>query len=607
MARTRPPVSPEFSRRIAVETPEHVVLEFELAGLGSRTAAALYDLVILLAILFIITVIAVLTDILTGASSGWATAVLILIYFMLFWGYFVVFEGLRHGRTPGKKLLGIRVVMETGHPITFQAAVARNLLRLVDFQPAAVPLVGLLLLFFHRHHKRLGDIVAGTIVVRDQPMEAVISSPSPTTQAVLEAGAPLLSDQEFRLLEQYLNRIDALPTQVQIRLGIDLARRFADRFPDRDPRAKVFLTELYDTERQKRTSLSATRKTQGSTRAAAVAERFVAARQNEWNLFLSRANRLQKAGLKQLNGSEVVEFAAQYREVAADLARARTYGADRKVTEHLAQVVSKGHNVLYGLRGVGRISVARLVFQSFPAAVVEARRYVGAAFLLFTVSGVIGFTLIRERPSLARQIMPPIVVARAEAGAQQQSEGRGYAQAPSPYLPVVASSIVANNVQVAFGAFAFGITAGIGTFIVLVFNGLFFGSVIGLFANYGLAGWLLTFVAAHGVLELSAIFIAGGAGLLIGRAIIAPGDRARGDALVLHGRQAIRMVGASTSLLLLAGTIEGFLSASDGSVAVKLGVSAASTLLLALYLLAGRAASSNQDHHAVRFRDTLSQ
>jgi len=143
-------------------------------------------------------------------------------------------------------------------------------------------------------------------------------------------------------------------------------------------------------------------------------------------------------------------------------------------------------------------------------------------------------------------------------------------------------------VQVAFLGFAFGITAGIGTVLLLVFNGLHFGAVLGLFANYGLAGWLLTFVAGHGVLELSAIFIAGGAGLLVARALLAPGDLTRRDALVLAGRQAVRLVGASVLLLGLAGTIEGLLSASDAPAPFKFATSGATVVLLILYLASGR-------------------
>src|SRR5256714_15578970 len=99
------------------------------------------------------------------------------------------------------------------------------------------------------------------------------------------------------------------------------------------------------------------------------------------------------------------------------------------------------------------------------------------------------------------------------------------------YLPFIASRIITNNVQVAFLGFAFGITAGIGTLLLLVFNGLFFGAVLGLFANYGVAGGLLTFVPGHGVLELSAIFLSWGPGLLVARALVAPGYLTRCDDL----------------------------------------------------------------------------
>jgi uncharacterized membrane protein SpoIIM required for sporulation len=222
-----------------------------------------------------------------------------------------------------------------------------------------------------------------------------------------------------------------------------------------------------------------------------------------------------------------------------------------------------------------------------PGAVVRRSRYVVAACLLFALPAVTGYALLRERPAVGQEILPDQVLARAAAGSRQQRQGIGYAETPSPFLPIVASSIIANNVQVAFAAFAFGITAGIGTVLVLVFNGLFFGAVLGHFANASLAGWLLTFVAGHGVLELTAIFIAGGAGLLVARALIAPGDLARRDALVVFGGEAIRMVGAATCLLVLAGTIEGLLSASAAPAAVKFGVSAATALLLGLYLRAG--------------------
>ncbi len=594
MAHTRDPRALQFSRRIAVETPEHVVLQLELAGLGSRMAAAIYDLFVVLLLLILVSFAYALASGLQDWLAGWARALLILVGFLVFWGYFALFEALAGGRTPGKRRIGIRVVMDTGHPVTFPAALIRNLLRLVDIQPAGSYLAGLSFVFFHPQHKRLGDLVAGTIVVRDRPEDVVLSAPPAPPAEALDAGPPLLSDEEFRLLEQFVTRLEELPPDVRRRFASELAERLGERFPNRDPRPEAFLVGLYGDELAKRRAKTAARHGAAGVAASGTAERFVAMKQEHWERFRQGTTRVEQNGLTTLTGEEVAEFAARYREVAADLARARTYGVDRRVLEYLERVVGAGHNALYGLRGVRRLPLGRLVFREFPLAVWRARAYVLVACLLFLLPGLVGYALVRERPELAQEILPDIMLARAEGGVYEQAAGRGYAETPSPYLPFVASAIIANNVQVAFGAFALGITGGIGTAFVLLFNGLFFGAVLGLFANYHLAEWILTFVAGHGVLELTAIFIAGGAGLLVGRAVVAPGDLARRDALVVYGREAIRLVGASATLLILAGIIEGFLSASDAPAVLKVAVSAASAGLIVLYLAAGKSAGAAQ-------------
>src|SRR6266480_112770 len=456
MPDTRAPTVPQFTRRLGIETPEHLVLELELAGLGSRMAATVCDAGLLILAFVLLGVGIQLLPTPTGgdAEGPWSTLaaiVLILTVFLLFWGYFLLFEALNDGRTPGKRLMGIRVLMDTGHPLTFTAAAVRNLVRIVDMQPVFTYQVGLAFVLFHAQNKRLGDIVAGTVVVRDRPENLQLASVAADRAAepeALEAGPPELADEEFRLLDQLLERLQGL---------------------------------------------------EGAVRRRLTAERL---------------------GLKQLGAAEIPGFAAQYREVASDLARARTYGVDPRVLEYLERVVSAGHNALYGRHIGQRVPIVRLALRELPAAVVEARAFVLAALLLFALPAVTGYLAIRERPAIAEEVLPDEMIARARAGAGRRAEGVGYAEAPSMYLPVVASTIITNNVQVAFFAFAFGITAGIGTLLLLTLNGLFFGAVLGLFANYGLAGWLLTFVAGHGVLELTAIFIAGGAGLLVARGLI---------------------------------------------------------------------------------------
>ena len=140
-----------------------------------------------------------------------------------------------------------------------------------------------------------------------------------------------------------------------------------------------------------------------------------------------------------------------------------------------------------------------------------------------------------------------------------------------------------------YEALAGGLAGGILTVLSLVYNGLSLGIGFGVFANHHAAGYLATFIAGHGVLELTAIFISGGAGLRLAQALVAPGDLTRKDALVLQGAVALRMIGAVVCLLVVAGAIEGLLSASDAPPAYKFAVSALSGVLLACYFASGRA------------------
>src|SRR5204863_2149900 len=129
--------------------------------------------------------------------------------------------------------------------------------------------------------------------------------------------------------------------------------------------------------------------------------------------------------------------------------------------------------------------------------------------------------------------------------------------------PVLASWIISNNIMVCLAALAGGLVGGILTVLSLVYNGLSLGIGFGVFANHHAAGYLATFIAGHGVLELTAIFISGGAGLRLAQALVAPGDLTRKDAPVLQGPIAGLMIGAAVGLFIVAGAIGGVLAASD--------------------------------------------
>src|SRR5438046_6303299 len=439
MPDTRAPTVPQFTRRLGIETPEHLVLELELAGLGAPMAAPVGEagLHVLAFVLLGVGIQLLPTPTGGDAEGPWSTLaaiVLILTVFLLFWGYFLLFEALNDGRTPGKRLMGIRVLMDTGHPLTFTAAAVRNLGRIVDRQPVFTYQVGLAFVLFHAQNKRLGDIVAGTVVVRDRPENLQLASVAADRVAepeALEAGPPELADEEFRLLDQLLERLQGLEGAVRRRLTAELVARFAPRFPRRDPDPETFLVQLHGAELAKRRGRLAARRAQGVGRTSVAAERFVMQKREGWETFRTLAARAERIGLKQLGAAEIPGFAARYREVAADLARARTYGVDPRVLEYLERVVSAGHNAVYGRHIGHRVHMGRLVLRELPAAVVAARAYVVTALLMFAVPAMTGYVLIRERPAIAEQVLTDEMLARARAGAGRRAEGVGYAEAPS--------------------------------------------------------------------------------------------------------------------------------------------------------------------------------
>src|SRR5678816_1610207 len=157
-----------LTQTVDIETPELVVLSYTIAGLGSRVYAAVIDLVIcgvlMIAFLIGIAVLALhsaepLTQ--PSASTTWAVALIILIQFAILWGYYLLFEGLNDGQTPGKRFLKLRVVRDGGYSVGFSASAVRNLMRIIDLQPVFTYAIGIGSVLFSKSGKRLGDIVAG--------------------------------------------------------------------------------------------------------------------------------------------------------------------------------------------------------------------------------------------------------------------------------------------------------------------------------------------------------------------------------------------------------------------------------------------------------------
>ena len=158
-----------------IDTPEQVELRFSIAGIGSRFVAILLDTVLLYFALMLVFLAVVLFGSAVGAGVEsevdtlglWFVAVLIVLVFAMIWGYFALFEAFWRGQTPGKRVMKLRVIKDSGRQITLFEALARNLLRVVDYLPSLY-LVGIITMLCNKRNKRLGDLVAGTIVVHER-------------------------------------------------------------------------------------------------------------------------------------------------------------------------------------------------------------------------------------------------------------------------------------------------------------------------------------------------------------------------------------------------------------------------------------------------------
>lgn len=297
-------------------------------------------------------------------------------------------------------------------------------------------------------------------------------------------------------------------------------------------------------------------------------QRWIARREVSWRRLDDLLNRAEKQGLEALDTEDIKTLASLYRSVSADLARARTQQVGEALIRDLQALTARSYSQIYqGSRRQDWRAVVSFYRYGFPAAVRRAWIYVAIATALFVISGLIAWWYSWQDPSFMSLVLDPGFVA------QVQETEELWTVSILGQEPVASSSIMINNISVClkaiFGGVAFFVPQvpiitppGAFTVFILIFNGLMIGSVATLVAQTDLAYDLWAFVFPHGSLELPAIFLAGGAGLLLARAILLPGKYRRMDALQVYGRQAAELVYGIVPMLIIAGIIEGFYSPS---------------------------------------------
>lgn len=307
--------------------------------------------------------------------------------------------------------------------------------------------------------------------------------------------------------------------------------------------------------------------------------RFIDEKKDNWQRLEDLLGLLSGSSLRGLSRMEVREFGRLYRRAAADLAVARAETRDPRLINYLNSLVIRAHGKIYRAEGEGMGVLSRFLRSEFPRAFRHILPYTLLAFGLFSFFAIGSFVLSYYDPSFANLLGLDQI--ERDAGA----DFRWWLRL-NEANQVGSAAILTNNIGVTFLAFAFGPFLGIGTIYVLINNGLLIGGILGVVyrVNPAMANDLVAFMAGHGVIELSCIFIGAGAGLSIGHAIVAPGNLSRAEALKYRGREAARIVIGCALLLVVAGTIEGFLSPSGLPALVKLGTGLLTGVAMFTYL-----------------------
>ena len=279
-----------------------------------------------------------------------------------------------------------------------------------------------------------------------------------------------------------------------------------------------------------------------------------------------------------LDHKDLQELGLLYRQTASDLAIAREDITSSQLAAYLNSLLGRAHNLIYMGNKPKVAGIVRFYSETYPRIFRELWPQTLLAFAIFAVTGLAAFILTMRDPTFAHRLLGTHMMETIE-------KREMWTHSIVTIKPLAASSIMTNNLSVAFATFASGITGGVGTVWMMVLNGLLIGVIGAATLQAGMAGQLWTFVVPHGVLELPAIFIAGGAGFEIARGMLFPGLLPRRESLARAGGRAAQLLLGTIPMLIVAGAIEGFLSPSETAAPLKFLFGAVMFAALVTYLM----------------------
>jgi uncharacterized membrane protein SpoIIM required for sporulation len=316
-------------------------------------------------------------------------------------------------------------------------------------------------------------------------------------------------------------------------------------------------------------------------------EVFIKTHRSTWDRFNQILDQIASKGPSGLSQEDLQALGPLFRRVTAHLAYARTNYPDHEMIGFLNGLVVKAHGQIYKHENLGLRPLWEFARRGWPRLIREQWRPIAIATLAMIVGILIGFCLHYLQPSLDGLIIPDDM---KRTISQDLGHGQVGIHLSLGERPMISALIMTNNIKVGLLSFALGFTWGLATMLLLLYNGLLLGVLGAIYTSQGFALDFWSLILPHGVIELLAICICGGAGIVLARALVQPGDCTRRDALVVQGAIAMKMVLGTIPMFIVAALIEGFVTPTSLPDLAKLGVSACTLAAFCLYIWSGNRA-----------------
>ncbi len=535
-----------MEEQLKLHTAGAAEFSLAIAGVGSRSYAFIIDWHIrfILALAWVLIVALVVSMMSPEArffegffSALWKHPKITWIgAALIYLAYHPLLEVLMSGRTPGKRMAGVRIVSITGQTPTVGALLIRNVFRLIDSLPLFY-ILGLGVALFNQRNVRIGDIAAGTLLVFENKTAHIKSQ---LTTHVGQADLELLND----IVERWPS------------LGRAARQRLALKYLEKT--GEVLTTAEETDERVLHARLKHILTISKSDQPAPTAlVTWLKSRQAIWENLRSLLKLEHATGA--LKVEEAKGLIRGFRGLLRDVSLARSTIPSSRLTGQLEALLVETHDTIYRAPSNLRQDLMQLMRKEVPEVVASLRGAIVATSGLFLGSAIAGWLLVYTYPELASLFASEEMINTVQRG-ELWTDGLLNIM-PSAWLSL---SIMTNNILVTLFAFVLGALYGLGTIYIVTLNGLMLGAAFAFTAQYDLDGKLLKFIVAHGVVELSIVCLAAAADIQLGEALARPGKcTTRAEAFRAAVARAGKLLPVCALFLVGAGLIEGYISPND--------------------------------------------